>query len=303
MKEQLDFIVIGAQKSGTTTLFKLLENHPDIYMPPEKEIPYYSKEAYSECSIKEYLAEFFALAPAEASWGKASPQYMADPRVPERIYSDMPDVKLIAILRNPIERAVSHYIMLKRRGLLTQEETFAEQVDCLVESRDKARKMFAGVSSESSCILAWGEYGRILSSYLNLFSRDQLKVIFLDDLNARPAEVMKSIYSFLGVDNSFVPNDLDKKFHVGGDRARFSFIRDLFKKGLVRRVWMLLPAHYRRYLRYWFDQKVVVKGYSVEDILTSDVQHKLVEYYMQDIEQLEKIIGTEVPWNEFKGGK
>src|SRR4051794_6700075 len=85
----LDFIIIGAQKSGTTSLYKYLQPHPSIYMLPEKEAPFFSAEALYSRGWEWYRQEFFSQAPPERIWGKATPMYMANLQVPERIHELM----------------------------------------------------------------------------------------------------------------------------------------------------------------------------------------------------------------------
>ena len=114
----LDFLIIGAQKSGTTSLFKYLNQHPDIAMPADKEAPYFTNDELYSAGWQHYLGNYFTGYDQELLWGTASPQYMSDLRAAERITRDLPNTRLIAILRNPIERAYSHYLMQKRRGLL-----------------------------------------------------------------------------------------------------------------------------------------------------------------------------------------
>src|SRR6266487_1947701 len=112
----LDFIIIGAQKAGTTSLYHYLREHPGIYMPPEKEAPFFTSKGSFLRDWEQFAADYFGAASVEQRWGKATPAYMADPRVAARIHSLMPRVLLIALLRNPVERAYSHYMMSVRRG-------------------------------------------------------------------------------------------------------------------------------------------------------------------------------------------
>ena len=95
----LDFVIIGAQKSATTALFKYLEGHPDIEMPAAKEAPFFTAEHDSEQEWQEYTDTHFS--DVSKLWGKATPQYMGDYRVPERLAKHCPEAKLIAILRDP----------------------------------------------------------------------------------------------------------------------------------------------------------------------------------------------------------
>ena len=102
MKQNLDFIIIGAQKSGTTTLFKWLEGHPEIFLPSAKEVPLLTDEWYSK-GLEQNMKTFFQEASEDKLWGKAPPHYLADSKVPTRCKEHYPEVKLIVILRHPIK--------------------------------------------------------------------------------------------------------------------------------------------------------------------------------------------------------
>jgi hypothetical protein len=130
-KDLLDFIVIGAQKAGTTSLFQYLRYHPEISLPAGKEVPYFSHDALYARGWAAYmrnLARYEAISDPMRKWGTVTPQYMVggvlqatadvaiknnyDERtVPLRIHERLPDVRMIAILRDPVERALSHHRM------------------------------------------------------------------------------------------------------------------------------------------------------------------------------------------------
>ena len=104
MTKNIDFIIIGAQKAGTTTLFKWLEEHPEIFTPHAKELPLLIDELYVQ-GFDKTMADFFGEAPKDKLWGHAPPHYLVDPDVPERCKKHHPNSKIIAILRHPIKRA------------------------------------------------------------------------------------------------------------------------------------------------------------------------------------------------------
>lgn len=112
---KVDFLVIGAQKSGTTSLFHYLRAHPRIHIPFVKEIGFFSNERKFRKGVQWYLKHFSDAEPHQIV-GEVSPQYMAHPAAPGRIHSLFPDTRLIAVLRNPIDRAHSAYRMAVRRG-------------------------------------------------------------------------------------------------------------------------------------------------------------------------------------------
>src|SRR4051812_36445736 len=118
---KLDFIVIGAQKAGTTSLWRYLEDNPGLQMPPDKEALFFSEPSYPD-DWRAYMRALFKTAPRHARLGKVTSPYMVGtphasvPVIAQRIHSLVPDVKLVVLLRDPVERAHSAHRMLVRRG-------------------------------------------------------------------------------------------------------------------------------------------------------------------------------------------
>jgi hypothetical protein len=291
-KNTLDFIIIGAQKAGTTSLFKYLELHPQIYMPREKEALYFNREERISRGWEWYLGEFFGDAPLGCVWGKASPGYMADPRVPNRIKNTLPDVKLIALLRNPIERAYSHYRMSVRKGY--EDRSFEEAIDQLlkVDALEEARRQ----PSPTNGYIVRGEYSRILGEYYELFPRGHLCVFFMEGLENNPRNVLSTVFHFLGVDSDFIPSNLGVIFHKGGDRQRLPWATLLMKVIPIRAIWRrIIPEKQRRPLTYWFHQWNVIPDEERPQI-PLPARMLLAEHYAEDVMQLSTLVGKKNPW-------
>ena len=199
----LDFMIIGAQKCATTTLFELLRQHPDIRMPLEKEVPFFTEPDADAARWCEFTDEQFGDDTGKL-WGKATPQYMCDPEAASRIASLMPDVKLIAILRDPAQRTWSHYQMDRRRN--TDQRDFTEVLDCLLDEAtlQRSRRLPVpahdnGYEPEYEFYVAWSEYGRILQHYWEHFSAEQLLVIYTEDLQSAPRETLDRVLRFIGL--------------------------------------------------------------------------------------------------------
>jgi hypothetical protein len=300
-KTWLDFIIVGAQKSGTTTLFKHLIEHPAIYMPSEKEAPFFSRDEDYEKGWNWFLRGSFANAPQDKLWGKASPQYMCYPKVPERLAKQLPQVKLIAILRAPIARAYSHYKMGVRRGYETRsfEECVQMQLapDALAESRLNP--------SRTNSYIVWGEYGRMLSVYSHYFPQDQMLLLFTADLEHNPKELMTRIYRFLCVE-VLLPSNLGQRFHQGGRRQRIPIAAKIARVMPVRTARALLPIGLRRRLAYWhftFEQWNTIPDKSNEIPLTPRTLRALQKHYEADAAVLERIMQCPMPWLPFSGSR
>lgn len=341
-KDILDFIVIGAQKAGTTSLFQYLRQHPDISLPVGKEAPYFSHDSAYERGWATYMRnlrehDFKASADPLRKWGTVTPQYMVggvyevsgdvavrhgyDERtVPLRIYERLPDVRLIAILRDPVERAFSHHKMATMRG--GEKRSFDDVIDELLrpDALDGARRR----PEEQTGYVTWGEYGRILAGYLDVFPRVQMLVVFTDELERDPAALLRRIQEFIGVSAEFSPDNLGARFHVGAAARRFSlmspsswmspaspvspqgFQRALRHSAVIRAVWHALPQARRRRLRRPYERiaiRVAVRRRrgGADNGGTSPSANpatlaRLREHYAEDTARLAALFGVSPPW-------
>jgi len=271
MSRTLDFIVIGAQKAGTTSLFENLRQHPEIHVPPGKELPYFSHEGARRRGWEEYLRAAFFGADPSLRWGTVTPQYLVgglweepnptasgehhDERtVPLRIREHAPHVRLVAILRDPADRARAHHRMAALNSL--DPRPFATAVEELLrpEALDAARRS----PSETTGYVTWGEYGRLLRGYFDVFGAEQLLVVFTQEYEQDPAAVLRRIHEFIGVRADFLPDNLGVRYRVGGSRRRLRWLgsdspihpwtlqRRLAASPRARRAWHALPERTRR---------------------------------------------------------
>lgn len=232
------FFIVGAQKGGTTALFEYLRRHPDVYMPPEKEIEFFSGPERDARAWEVYRRRHLAPGRPVRAVGTASPQYMCDTAVPARMAARVPRARLIAVLRDPVERAVSHYKMARRRG--TERRSFAEAVRAQLApgALERLRALPFSEVAERDAYVAWGEYARILRGYLEHFPREQLLVLFSEDLREHGAETLRRVYRHLGIAEDFTPPNLGRRYHVGGARRRIpgleKLLRSFAARGLLR---------------------------------------------------------------------
>jgi hypothetical protein len=204
------YLLIGAQKAGTTSLHRYLAEHPAVLPAAVKEIRYFNR--FYERGDSWYLAHFplgaraaavkrrIGIAPAV---GEASAVYLFDPRVPERVHAFDPQMRLIAVLRDPVERAYSHYQMEVRWGRETLpleaalEREEAELPGLLEHAVRNPLDTSDGGFPRS--YLGRSRYAEQLERWLRFFSREQLLVLTSDELLAHPAMVMTRIAVFLGI--------------------------------------------------------------------------------------------------------
>jgi hypothetical protein len=206
-----NFFIIGAPKSGTTSLWRYLNQHPQIFMSSLKE-PYFFVSDDEKAkrlaigmnpvmSIAEY-ERLFATANGAIARGEASVPYLYQPESPALIHELIPQAKLIALLRNPVDRAFSNYWFLRKLGL-EREETFEDAIlSELAGEREDELSIFLHIRK--------GLYTSQLRRYLDVFPADQLRIYLDEDLSSTPEKVMKELWQFLGVDESFVANTKER---------------------------------------------------------------------------------------------
>lgn len=193
------FIIAGAQKAGTTALRIYLSQHDEVFMA-DKEIHFFDRDENFSKGL-EWYESFFDHDDSERVVGEKTPDYMYDERVAERIYEFLPDVKLIFVLRNPIDRAYSHYWHNVRRGV--ERNSF----------HDAVKKEIAGVTDTS--YLDRGKYVIQLRKFAKFFSKSDMLFLRTEDLKSNTVESLKMVLEFLNVNKDFEFSDLKKK-HVGG---------------------------------------------------------------------------------------
>lgn len=201
------FLVIGAQRSGSTTLFRHLSAHPRILPPLRKEIHYFDFQY--EKGPSWYLAHYPGVHHRLAGAGKArpvtfeaSPYYMVHPLAPARVKAYDPRMKLVAILRDPVDRALSHYHHESRRGVETL--TFEEAIAAEPERLRGAARLLQRSPHYSHChhhfsYLDRGRYGYYLERWLEHFPRQQLLVLRSEDLFQDADAAVNAVYAFLGL--------------------------------------------------------------------------------------------------------
>lgn len=300
-EKKFDFLVIGAQKSGTTALFEYLRSHPRIMMPPGKEAPFFTNTELYGHDLRRFIHEAVGNVSDTSICGKVTPHYMTEPSVPARIHNLLPDVKLISILRNPIDRAISHYRMTVRRGLEKRsiDQAFHELMQ--PELAETARMLPPHLENERLCYLAWSEYGRILEQYRILFPPDQLLILLTEELERDPAGTLDRILEFIGLAAGFRPANLGKRVFVGGGHQHLRWIKPMMQGSGLVKVWRLLPLRLRTEVDYRLGlintvRKAPVTNASVE--LSPDMRTRVQSFLEHDIEKIRKLLKRPELWQE-----
>lgn len=198
------FLIIGAPRCGTTVLYEGLKRHPEVYMSPVKEPLFFCSGGMDQ--LEDYR-ELFAGATTETMIGEASTLYLYSPEAPARIARCLPGVKLVAILRNPVDRAYSHFLQHVRAR-------YHEHMSFVSALEAEGRWMQEG-RSPLFYYRDVGFYGRQLDRYLSVFDQSQMRVWLYEDIQTDLAEVFRAVFEFLGVDDTF-PVDTSVRYNPSG---------------------------------------------------------------------------------------
>lgn len=212
-----NFLIIGAAKSGTTSLYHYLDQHPQVFMSPMKGPRFFAMEGRRPAftgpqddvvngrtiTTAEDYVDLFRAVTNQRAIGEASDWYLSSAEAPERIYKYLPNVRLIAVLRQPADRAFSSYMHFARNGFepLSFEDALAAED--------------ARIANGWSPLFAHrgrGYYATQLKRYFARFDREQIRVYLYDDLQRDPAVLVRDIFTFLGVNTDFRPTtNTDRK--------------------------------------------------------------------------------------------
>jgi len=296
-----NFLIIGAMKSGTTSLYHYLKQHPQIYMSPVKEPKFFALEGdklypgYQENQKFEWhgsggltridgvrdietYRQLFTEVSQEKAIGEASPLYIYVPKAVERIKYYIPEAKLIAILRHPVDRAYSHFINWIQRGF---EPYNAEFFQVLQEEETRIKNDWSPIWHYKER----GFYYIQLKRYFESFDSSQIRVYLYEELRENPISIAQDIFKFLSVDNKFVP-DTDQRYNLTGLPKNKS-IKELINnpnpmKSILK---PFLPKQLREYLKSYLKEKNMFKPK-----LEPDLRRQLIEEYRDDILKLQELI-------------
>jgi hypothetical protein len=239
-----DFLLIGAQRCGTTWLWKFLNTHPGTDLPKKKEIHYYGGIENYRKGKDWYYRHFEGLSDSKVI-GEASPTYLYDqmpywdnssislefdhalPLIPEIVKNDLPNVKILVILRDPVRRAISAYTFWLKK-LSKNGQSPLRGLKKMALEHPKLR------------ILELGYYVQHLKPWKQLFSPDEIRFfIFEEDVVKYPARMLHDVYEFIGIDPNFLPEGVDSRVHGSASITRIilnhftaSFSNNFIVKGM-----------------------------------------------------------------------
>ena len=268
-----NFLIIGAMRSGTTSLARYLEHHPDVFLAPQKEVHFF--DANFDRGIGWYELQFNGWN-GERAIGEATPNYLHDTAALNRIRETLPEARLLVILRNPIDRAYSHYWQKVASGRETLDfgSAIREEPNRLAQSADDRRNF---------SYLDRGKYLQQLEPVADLFGLQRMEVLLLEDLHADPTETFGRVCRFLEIDDSVAPTNLGRTMngYVSFRSLRF------------RRYYRRLPTRFQSvFARLNRRQKTY-------PAMAPEIRKTLQEYYRSENAALGEWLGRDLhEWDE-----
>jgi len=307
MDKPQHFFILGAAKCGTSSLYHYLNQHSEIYLPDVKEPLFFEKEFNRGAEY--YWNTNFSSWNGEKMVGEARHRNLYLPYVPERIASTFPNARLLVVVRNPVDRAFSHYNHRRVRGL--EKSTFEEAIQLdmeriergeFIHAEDEIRLYIQNLrpdgSSFHSTIIDSGYYAEQVKRYLKFFDRKQLLIVFLDDLKKDPKRCYFEILRFLdkrlslieidfSVRNKRVNRTYQKVHNYFSNHRNFSRIIKPLKTQRAKSIFLNLTKY--------FDNGFLEGKQSMR----SETRLFLISHYLEHNKALERLTGRDLShWNK-----
>jgi hypothetical protein len=284
-----NLFIVGAVKAGTTSLHAYLAGHPDVFMSALKEPHFFasfelSPEFDNFMPVIRDADAYQALFSGSENFkivGEASPSYLCDDDAAMRIKAAVPDARIIISLRNPVQRAYSHYLMEFRQG--RESRPFAEAL----EADAKREKKGWGVSFQ---YLEQGLYTEQVKRYIDTFGSARVKVVLFEELTQNTAEVMRDVAVFLNIDPTKFPEAVFAKAHNPFEASRGKLSRFLLRSKPIR-TWSrrLVPQFARTAVRNAF---LFTRG--TKPNMGDATRIWLSNYFEADLERLEGLLDRDL---------
>ncbi|MAM05720.1 MAG: hypothetical protein CMD06_07185 [Flavobacteriales bacterium] len=276
---KVDFFIVGAPKAGTTSLYHYLSEHPETDMSILKEPNYFSEKSikdndlyYKSYSIKKLSRYHSLFKNNNLIKGEASVSYLYYKDVAKSIKAYNPSARIIIMLRDPIERAFSHYLMDFRLGLIN--DTF-ENIIFQKSNLSNSKTYFQQY-------VKLGEYTNQIKRYFNEFPSEQILVVDYDDFKNKTSDVVKKVYKFLKIDINFSPelnNKHNARFIVNNRLLKFLFSKIIIRKAMN----LIFPKFIKSFIKnQFFNNK--------PPILLSSSRLYLQQYFKKDVENLSNFL-------------
>ena len=280
-----NFLLISPPKTGTTTIYEYFKQIPQIFMPSEKEPHYFALGVVpfgftKPMNKKEYLS-LFKHVKNESVIGEASTSYLSNPDSAQLIFDTIPNVKLIIILRNPIQRAISDYLWNYRVG-----DELKQLEDAVKRDLEIAKK-----TNKIPQTLEYGLYSKQVKKYLDIFPSEQIMFVIFEEFIKNPQTTIYEILEFLGISN-ILNLDTTKTYNEFRlPRGKLSQLIVSNKSIGILASKIFPSSGIRRVLR----EKILEKK-GLKPKLSVQQKISLEKFYASDFKELEKILGFSLHW-------
>lgn len=291
-----NFFVVGAHKSGTTAVARFLDLHPEVFVSPVKEPRYFAlagdereftgpddpASRFAHGTEEAYRALFSGVVD-ESAVGEASTLYLYHPAAAENIASRIPDARVMAVLRHPVERAYSNFLHCRRDG----QEPREDFLDALKDEKERIERGWGPLWHYQRR----GRYAAQIRRYLESFPAERILVVTHDELERDPAGILRRMYAFLGVDAGFAP-DTGRRWNAGGVPYSVTLQRALELPNPLRAsVAAILPTSAKTLLK----RLVRRANLRPAPALPRDLRDALTRHlYMDEIHATEEVTGLPV---------
>ena len=290
-----NFMCIGAAKSGTTSLYDILRQHSDVYIPDFKEPHFFDVPDNYIKGVEWYSKAYYKRVKNEKCIGDFTPTYFFDKEAPKRIYSDLGrDVKFIIILRNPVDRAYSQYLHMKRDRF--ELLSFKEALSCESKMLKEASKKQDYLSKIRFSYVQQGLYAQMLSEYFKYFPKENFLILnFEQEFVEQRKESIKNILLFLNIKNENL--DIDMVSNMAS-KARFIWLKDIMNKSSwwISLLKNIIPfVQFRRIIRNRVQRANNVK-FTFDPLSDTEKKYLYNRYFRDDVLSLETIINKKMNW-------
>jgi len=266
-----NFLFIGTSKSGSSWMYEVLREHPQVFLPAAKDIQFFNRSYHK--GLDWYL-NFFRKARSAQAVGEIDHDYFLSEQTAERIHKHLPNVRLFCCLREPLDKTISAYLYTKSMNVnkRTRFEHYAFRPEILKDS----------------------DYYHNLLPFYRLFSKESIFVLFYDELKQDPANFVRKIYSFLDVDSDFTPPSLHKIVLPAREPRSYFTSHLAYKVGLLfRKIGLanLVGAIKRNPLF----ESLFYHPLQQKPEISDEIKHELRRHFQKDYDKLSEMIGQKIP--------
>ena len=273
-----NFLIVGTMKSGTTSLANWLGAHPQAYVPPRKEIHFFDVDEYWALGV-DWYREHFAGAAGEPAVGEGTPRYIFFGQAVERMAQTLPDAKLIVCLRDPIERARSHWTHAYHRSAV-ERRSFEQAMrdELALETHPEPEGLDGGY-------LARGHYAVQLERLERHYPRDRVHLVLFDDLRADPAAAFAATCEYLGIDPAFRPPRLGSRDNAAATYRPLTLWRHIQRHRMLGRVHPRLA---------WAIERTMKAPLPSHEPISDELWVQLAEHFEPHTSALERRLGRPI---------